>query len=61
MGLFSFAKKFSDTFFDGLSTKTTDKALKNARKNRLKEDAIRKEQQKKRDEEELQKILKGDY
>jgi len=61
MGLFSFAKKFSDSFFDGLIQNKTNDVLKNARTQRLKEDSIRREQQKIKDEEELKKILNGDY
>ena len=33
-GLFGAAKKFSDAFFDGLKTNTTNKALEKAKKNK---------------------------
>lgn len=33
-GLFGAAKKFSDSFFDGLKTNATNKALSNAKKNK---------------------------
>ena len=61
MGLFSAAKKLTDAFFDGLQKNTADRFIHNAMKANMKREAMEKEQQKQRDKEELERILKGDY
>ena len=57
MGLFDKLRKASDGFFDGLKNNAVDNALSNAREERLKIQSNEKLDEKKRQKEELDKIL----
>ena len=59
MGLFDKFKKASDGFFDGLKNNAIDSALSNAREERLKKEANDKLEDKRREKEQLDKILNG--
>ncbi len=57
MGLFDKFKKASDGFFDGLKNNAIDSDLSNAREERLKKEANDKLEDKRRENEQLDKIL----
>jgi len=57
MGLFDKLRKASDNFFDGLKNNAVDKALSEARERRVNEELLRKKENKKREKDELEKIL----
>lgn len=59
-GLFGAAKRFSDAFFDGLSKNTANRVIKQAEKRGLPPEAIAAMKRIERDNDILNKILRGD-
>ena len=59
MGLFDKLKKASDNFFDSLKNNAVENVLSNVREQRLNQQEIDKIEDKRREKEQLEKILKG--
>jgi len=55
--IFRAARKFTDAFFDGLKTGAADRVIKQAQRAGVRQDAIDRMEQIKRDKEELERIL----
>lgn len=56
--IFSIAKKFSDSFFDGLKKGATDNVLKKAKEKKAPDPIIEKMKELEREREELDELLK---
>jgi hypothetical protein len=57
-GLFGAAKQFTDAFFDGLKTNAINKALEQAKKNKMPDDVIDTMEKIERESERLNNLLK---
>ena len=56
--IFRFAKKMSDSFFDGLSQGAVDRAIKKAKEDRKPDPVIEKMKELEAEQEELDELLK---